>query len=189
MHEIHACSSAQGHLPVFTDLPEMGCRGDHMKKLRNAFLVSVLALTLTACQTSGTASADSSTSAGDSGSSEPAETESNDTASEPSKQESHNVYAWTRTGSFIDDNNNFATIADVRELGDETLTQDGYYVGCLLDNWPYSAVFECDGETLSGIFQTFNENPDFGVTIIEDGEKGIAVITDDGKEYHLVPDH
>ena len=100
---------------------------------------------------------------------------------EPSPQSQETVFEWTRTGYFVDEEENVVVIAP---SDDEDMP--GWSVSCYLDDEVYGGVIQLEGKTLHGNLALPDvDEKDYVVTVSEEGEDGIAVAVEGGKTYHL----
>lgn len=91
--------------------------------------------------------------------------------------------AWSRTGIFTDENNNFLSIA-----ASDDEDYPGWYVNLMLsDGTIYGWVIPQEGSTLHGNLIPEYEEGEFIVTISEEGEDGVALAAEGGETYHFTP--
>ena len=90
--------------------------------------------------------------------------------------------AWSRTGSFIDDDGNYVLI-----MKSEDDAYEGWYVSLMTADALYGGYIPQEGDTLHGDIKLNEEDDPFVVAVSEDGEDGICLETESGDRYHLVP--
>ncbi|MBR5691177.1 MAG: hypothetical protein IKX46_04410, partial [Verrucomicrobia bacterium] len=89
---------------------------------------------------------------------------------------------WTREGYFTDEFGNFLSVTYSDLEGYE-----GWMVGCILGEEMYGDLVEEVGDTLYGDLVPDYEEGEFIVTVCEEGEDGLLLITESGDTFHFVP--
>lgn len=133
-----------------------------MKKIICILLSMAMALSLAAC-----------------GGGKPAGEKTEDTSAETSAEASTE---WTRQGYFQDENENMLSI-----LPSEDPEHPGWSVGCFLGEDMYGWYLEQEGNTLHGNIVPDYEEGEFIVTLTEEGEDGVQMVTEGGETYHFTP--
>ena len=128
-----------------------------MKKIFCVILALMLVFAFTAC--GGSSQGDT-----DSGSGDPA-------------------FEWTREGQFEDGNDNYLMIYK----SDDQENYPGWGVSLMLGEEMHGWFLQQEGETLHGdLTSEYEEGVDpFVVTITEEGEDGVMLVTEAGDEYHF----
>ena len=134
-----------------------------MKKMICILLSMVMALSLAACG----------------GAEKPADEKTQETSGENSGETSAE---WTRQGYFQDENENMLTI-----LPSEDPDHPGWSVGCFLGDDMYGWYIDQEGSTLHGNIVPDYEEGEFIVTLTEEGEDGVQMVTESGETYHFTP--
>ncbi len=131
-----------------------------MKKLLIVVLSLVLIFALSACGGSG--SSDSGSTDGE--------------AADPN-------FVWTLEGQFEDGNGNYLMIYE----SDDQETYPGWSVSMMIGEEMHGWFIQQEGETLHGDLTSEYEegNDPFVVTVSEEGEGGVLVVTEAGDEYHF----
>ena len=93
-------------------------------------------------------------------------------------------FEWTRTGHFIDESENYLMIFPAEDDEHQGMWAVTFAPGDEMHGWFLSQ----EGETLHGDLtaEGIGEDP-YVVTISEEGEDGVLVVTEAGDEYHLSP--
>ena len=100
-----------------------------------------------------------------------------------STQSAAEDFVWTRTGTFMDANDNYLSItpSDQEEY-------PGWSVGCMLGEDMYGWFIEQEGNSLHGnLVAPYEEGDPYIVTITEEGEDGVLLRDENGNEYHFTP--
>jgi hypothetical protein len=138
-----------------------------MKRIIKAFCAVLMMIALAAC--GGTKDAGKT----DSG-------KTNAAATDAGTKE--NGKEWSRTGYFADENENLLNI-----MKSEEEEYPGWYVGVLLEEDMYGWYIQQEGDALKGNIVPEYEEGQFVVTVTEEGEDGVLLKTENGKEYHFTP--
>ena len=97
-------------------------------------------------------------------------------ADEPEKEPA----AWSRSGLFMDGDDNMLTITWW-----EDDSQEGWYVGCMLGDDMYGRIIPQEGSSLHGNIVPEGEEGSFIVTVSEEGENGLLLEVEGGATYHF----
>ncbi|MBQ6089544.1 MAG: hypothetical protein IJK95_08295 [Firmicutes bacterium] len=91
-------------------------------------------------------------------------------------------FEWTRTGNFTDENDNYLMIFPAEDEDHEGLWAVTFMPGDEMHGW----FIPQEGEALHGDLTAEGTDEDpYIVTISEEGEDGILLVTEAGDEYHL----
>ena len=88
--------------------------------------------------------------------------------------------AWSRSGLFMDENDNMLTVTWWENEG-----QEGWYVGCMLGEEMYGDIIPQEGSVLHGNIVPEGEEGSFIVTVSEEGDKGLLLEVEGGETYHF----
>ena len=93
------------------------------------------------------------------------------------------AFEWTREGQFEDGNGNYLMIYK----SDDQENYPGWGVSLMLGEEMHGWFLQQEGETLHGdLTSEYEEGVDpFVVTITEEGEDGVMLVTEAGDEYHF----
>ena len=85
---------------------------------------------------------------------------------------------WNRTGYFIDENDNMLSI-----IRSEDPQYEGWYVGGFFCGRTYGWYIPQEGDCLHGNLGQEQDRADFVVTVTEEGEDGVRLVTEGGETY------
>ncbi len=105
-------------------------------------------------------------------------------ASEAPAQAEQPAAAWTRSGYFMDENENMISV-----IWMDDIDEPGWYVGVMLgegyieDSW--GGTLPQEGDALHGNLASSGSKADLTVTVSEEGEDGLLLTVEGGKTYHF----
>ena len=92
-------------------------------------------------------------------------------------------FTWSRQGTFSNADNDFLSVAP-----SEDAENPGWYVLFMTAGDMYGWYIPQEGKTLHGnLVSPYMEGEPFVVTVSEEGEDGLLLKTEAGKEYHFIP--
>ena len=101
---------------------------------------------------------------------------------EPETEPEPETKEWSRSGYFMDDDDNFLSVTWMEMDGNE-----GWYVGCSLGGDSYGNIVVQEGNALHGNIVPDYEEGEFIVTVSEEGEDGLLMVVEGGGTYHFKP--
>ena len=99
-----------------------------------------------------------------------------------SNQTSSTSSEWTRVGAFTDDEGRYLMVTK-----SETEGYEGWSVGYNPGDAIYGWVIQQEGDTLKGDLVPPGEDGEYVVTVKEEGEDGLLLVTPDGEEHSFKP--
>ena len=94
--------------------------------------------------------------------------------------------AWTREGYYEDGDGHILSVTRMDDVG-----EPGWYVGCMLgtefidDSW--GGMLSQVGDALQGSLPSSGSREALTVTVTEEGEAGLLLVTEGGESYHFTP--
>ena len=93
---------------------------------------------------------------------------------------------WTREGYYTDEDENMLSVTWMDDID-----EPGWFVGFMngedFIEDSYGGTLPQDGNTLHGTLASSGEKGELTVTISEEGENGLLLVTEDGETYHFTP--
>lgn len=91
-------------------------------------------------------------------------------------------FVWTRVGTYEDE-----TGATLMVSKSETEGYEGWSVGYYTQDESYGWIIQQEGNTLHGDLLGYEEGSEYIVTVSEEGEDGLLLVTPDAVEHHFKP--
>ncbi|MBQ6502628.1 MAG: M15 family metallopeptidase [Flexilinea sp.] len=94
------------------------------------------------------------------------------------------VGSWTRSGYYLDENNNFLSVTWMDDV-----VEPGWYVGVMIGDVMTGWTIPQEGNTLHGNLNAWDdENTEpYIVTVSEEGEDGLMLAVEGGETFHFKP--
>ena len=154
-----------------------------MKKMIPIVLSLTLALALAACGGSKAENTDSAGTESAADTESVVSTESDADAEGEANADSTDGFEWTRTGYFLDENDdqNMLMVYPSEDEAYAGMWGVTLFLGEDMHGW----MIDQEGETLHGDLTAEGEGDPFIVTLTEEGETGILLETEAGDQYHF----